>query len=197
MPHRSERHAMAGGWIQVRIWIGTQMLRKIVKYGDPVLETKCDPVPESEFGTSALEDLVADMFETMYTAHGVGLAAPQIAIPRRLTVIDPTVGEKKGRQLVLINPEIVEKSGSQTGIEGCLSIPDFKEDVTRPSVIEVRARSVDGSELNLHAKNFLARIICHECDHLDGVLFLQHLSALKRNIIKRKIRNLRKRGEWD
>ena len=188
---------MADGWIQVRIWIGTQMLRKIVKYGDPVLETKCDPVPESEFGTSALEDLVADMFETMYTAHGVGLAAPQIAIPRRLTVIDPTVGEKKGRQLVLINPEIVEKSGSQTGIEGCLSIPDFKEDVTRPSVIEVRARSVDGSELNLHAKNFLARIICHECDHLDGVLFLQHLSALKRNIIKRKIRNLRKRGESD
>lgn len=173
------------------------MLRKIVKYGDPVLETKCDPVPEAEFGTSSLEDLVADMFETMYTAHGVGLAAPQIAIPWRLTVIDPTVGEKTGRQLVLINPEIVERSGSQTGVEGCLSIPDFKEDVTRPSVIEVRARSVDGSELNLEAKNFLARIICHECDHLDGVLFLQHISALKRNIIKRKIKNLRKRGEWD
>ena len=173
------------------------MLRKIVKYGDPVLETECDPVPESEFGTSSLEALVADMFETMYTAHGVGLAAPQIAIPRRLTVIDPTVGEKTGRRLVLINPEIVERSGSQTGVEGCLSIPDFKEDVTRPSVIEVRARSVDGSELNFQAQKFLARIICHECDHLDGVLFLQHISALKRNIIKRKIRKLRNRGEWD
>ena len=173
------------------------MLRKIVKYGDPVLEAKCDPVPESEFGTSSLRDLVADMFETMYTAHGVGLAAPQIAIPRRLTVIDPTAGEKKGRKLVLINPRIVEQSGSQTGIEGCLSIPDFKEDVTRPSLIEVRARSVDGSELNFQAENFLARIICHECDHLDGVLFLQHISALKRNIIKRKIQKLKKRGEWD
>ena len=173
------------------------MLRRIVKYGDPVLETACDPVPEERFGTGELRDLVDDMFETMYAAHGVGLAAPQIAIAHRLTVIDPSGGEDRSAQLVLVNPQIVESSGKQKGIEGCLSIPNFKEDVIRPKHIQVEARSIDGSKFSTRADGLLARIVCHECDHLDGVLFLAHLSPLKRDMIKRKIRNLRKRGEWD
>ena len=173
------------------------MLRKIVKYGDPALETVCDPVPESEFGTPELRSLVQDMFETMYQAQGVGLAAPQIGIPRRLTVIDCTEGESGGEQHVLVNPEIVLEEGSQVGEEGCLSIPGFREKVKRPATVRTRARTADGDWIEIEADQLLARVICHENDHLNGVLFLQHLSRLKRKIIKRKIRNLRKRGEWD
>jgi peptide deformylase len=173
------------------------MLRKIVKYGDPVLETVCDPVPESEFGTPELRSLVRDMFETMYRAQGVGLAAPQIGIPRRLTVIDCTEGESEGEQHVLVNPEIVLEEGSQVGEEGCLSIPGFREKVKRPATVRTRARTADGDWIEIEADQLLARVICHENDHLNGVLFVQHLSRLKRGIVKRKIRNLRKRGEWD
>jgi peptide deformylase len=173
------------------------MLRKIVKYGDPVLETVCDPVPESEFGTPELRSLVQDMFETMYRAQGVGLAAPQIGIPRRLTVIDCTEGESEGEQHVLVNPEIVLEEGSQVGEEGCLSIPGFREKVKRPATVRTRARTADGDWIEIEADQLLARVICHENDHLNGVLFVQHLSRLKRGIVKRKIRNLRKRGEWD
>ncbi len=173
------------------------MLRKIVKYGDPVLETVCDPVPESEFGTPELRSLVQDMFETMYRAQGIGLAAPQIGIPRRLTVIDCSGGEGEREQHVLINPEIVFEDGSQVGEEGCLSIPGFRENVKRPATVRTRARTPDGERIEIEAEELLARAICHENDHLNGVLFLDHLSRLKRQIIRRKIRNLRKRGEWD
>ena len=172
------------------------MLRKIVKYGDPVLETVCEPVPENEFGTPELRTLVSDMFETMYQAHGVGLAAPQIGIPRRLAVIDCTAGEREGEQHVLINPEILAEEGVQVGEEGCLSIPGFREKIKRPSIIRTRARTADGEWIEFDADGLFARVICHENDHLNGVLFLQHLSRLKREMIKRKIRNLKKRGEW-
>lgn len=173
------------------------MLRKIVKYGDPVLETPCDPVSDREFGTPALQQLADDMMETMYRANGVGLAAPQIGVSKRLTVIDATGGEDRSKQLVLVNPEILSGEGEQTGEEGCLSIPGFHEKVTRPNLVRVRASTVGGEEFDVEAQELLARVICHECDHLDGVLFLQHLSRLRRQIIKRKIRNLRARGEWD
>lgn len=173
------------------------MLRKIVKYGDPVLETVCDPVPEQEFGTPELRTLVEDMFQTMYRAQGVGLAAPQIGIPRRLTVIDCSAGEEPGHQHVLINPEIISEDGVQVGEEGCLSIPGFREKISRPASVLVRARTPDGERIELEADELLARAICHENDHLNGILFLTHLSRLKRGIIKRKIRKLRKRGEWD
>lgn len=173
------------------------MLRKIVKYGDPVLETVCDPVPEQEFGTPELRTLVEDMFQTMYRAQGVGLAAPQIGIPRRLTVIDCSAGAEPGNQHVLINPEIVSEDGVQVGEEGCLSIPGFREKVSRPASVLVRARTADGDRIEVEADELLARAICHENDHLNGILFLTHLSRLKREIIKRKIRKLRKRGEWD
>ena len=173
------------------------MLRKIVKYGDPVLETVCDPVPESEFGSLELRTLVDDMFETMYEAQGVGLAAPQVGVPRRLTVIDCTGGEDKREKYVLINPEIVGSEGKQVDEEGCLSIPGFREKVERPMSVRTRARTAEGDWIEVEAEELLARAICHENDHLNGVLFLQHISRLKREMIKRKIRNLRKRGEWD
>ena len=173
------------------------MLRKIVKYGDPVLETVCEPVPESEFGSPELLALVEDMFQTMYDARGVGLAAPQIGIPRRLTVVDCTGGEEAGDQHVLINPEIVSEEGEQVGEEGCLSIPGFQEKVARPARVRTRARTADGEWFEIEADQLLARAICHENDHLNGILFLKHISRLKREMIKRKIRGLRKRGEWD
>ena len=137
------------------------------------------------------------MFETMYEAKGVGLAAPQIGVLQRLTVIDTGGGEEEGHKLVLINPEIVEEKGEQVGEEGCLSIPGFRERVRRAQKVKVRAKDIDGNEFELDSQDLLARAILHENDHLNGILFLRHLSTLKREMIKRKIRNLRKKGEWD
>jgi peptide deformylase len=171
------------------------MIRKIVKYGDPVLETPCDPV--EEFNTPELEQLIEDMFETMYDAKGVGLAAPQIGLTKRLTVIDCSCGEDEEEKLVLINPRIVAAEGEQVGEEGCLSIPGFREDVKRPLRVKVHAQDPQGDWQEIEGDELLARAICHENDHLNGILFLQHISALKRELIKRKIRKLRKKGEWD
>ena len=170
------------------------MVYSIVKYGDPVLETKCSPV--TEFGTPELKQLVADMFETMYAAKGVGLAAPQIGLPKRLTVIDVSAGDNKDDQIVLINPEVILKEGSQTGEEGCLSLPGFREDVTRAQRVVVRAQDVNGEPIQLEGLELLARAFQHEIDHLDGILFINHVSPLKRDLIKRKIRKLAKAGEW-
>jgi len=171
------------------------MVRKIVRYGNPVLETVCDPV--TEFDTSDLHRLVDDMFETMYEASGVGLAAPQVVIPQRLTVIDCSCGEKPNEKLVLINPEIVATEGEQVGEEGCLSIPGFREDVKRALEVTARAQNVKGEWFEVEGDELLARAILHENDHLNGILFLQHISTLKRELIKRKIRKLRRKGEWD
>jgi peptide deformylase len=171
------------------------MIRKIVKYGDPVLETPCDPV--EEFKTPELDRLIADMFETMYDAKGVGLAAPQIGLSKRLTVIDCSCGEDEDEKLVLIYPRIVAAEGEQVGEEGCLSIPGFREDVKRPLRVKVHAQDTQGDWIEVEGEDLLARAICHENDHLNGILFLQHISSLKRELIKRKIRKLRKKGEWD
>ncbi len=173
------------------------MVLKIVKYGDPVLETPCKPVADTEFDSRKLKKLVNDMFETMYQAEGVGLAAPQVGILKRLTVIDCSLGEEPEEKLVFINPEIVETAGRQDGEEGCLSIPGFREPVKRPQFVRARARDVKGEWFEIEAEDLLARAICHENDHLDGVLFLTHLSRLKRELVKRKIRALRKKDEWE
>lgn len=170
------------------------MILPIVKYGDPVLETPCDPI--EDFNTPELDRLVADMFETMYDAKGVGLAAPQVGLTKRLTVIDCSSGEEEDEKLVLINPRIVEAEGEQVGEEGCLSIPGFREDVKRPMRVKVQAQDASGQWFEIEGDELLARAICHENDHLNGILFLQHISALKRELIKRKIRKLRKKGEW-
>jgi peptide deformylase len=127
----------------------------------------------------------------------VGLAAPQVGLAKRLTVIDCSSGEEEDEKLVLINPRIVEADGEQVGEEGCLSIPGFREDVKRPMRVKVQAQDASGKWFEIEGDELLARAICHENDHLNGILFLQHISALKRELIKRKIRKLRKKGEWD
>ena len=170
------------------------MIYPIVKYGDPVLETPAATV--TEFGTQELKKLIEDMFESMYAAHGVGLAAPQIGISQRITVIDVTFKEDPDAKLVLINPEIIKKEGVQRSSEGCLSLPDFRETVARANVVTVRAQDVDGKWFEKTGEGLLARAFLHETDHLNGRLFITHVSALKRDLIKRKIRKLVRAGEW-
>ena len=171
------------------------MVRTILKYGEPILEQKAEPV--TEFDTAELKDLIADMWETMYSAKGVGLAAPQIGLGKRISIIDVSVGENEADKIVMINPEIAFREGKQTGEEGCLSIPGFREPVTRANRVTVKARNEQGAEIELSGEQLLARAFQHEIDHLNGVLFINHLSALKRDIIRRKIRKLQKSGEWD
>jgi peptide deformylase len=171
------------------------MVRKIVKYGEPVLEKKAQPV--DNFDTPELKQLIEDMFETMYAAKGVGLAAPQIGLSQRISVIDISVGEDETKKLVLINPEITFREGEQVGEEGCLSIPGFREPVKRAGKVLVKAQNEKGEPLELEGEELLARAFEHEIDHLNGILFISHLSALKRDIIRRKIKKLQKAGEWE
>jgi peptide deformylase len=170
------------------------MQRYIVKYGNPVLETPAEKV--ADFGSPELQELVDDMFETMYANKGVGLAAPQVAVSKRVTIIDTSAGEDPAARLVLINPEIVVKDGLQVGEEGCLSIPGFREDVSRALKVKLRAQNLQGEIFEAEGSELLARAMQHELDHLNGVLFLSHLSPLKRDLIRRKIRKLQKSGEW-
>jgi len=169
------------------------MIYPIVKFGDPVLEKRGETVTVFDEG---LQKLVDDMFESMYAAHGVGLAAPQIGIGRRIAVIDVTFKEDPNAKLVLINPEIIHSEGRFTQSEGCLSIPDFRENVSRPNVVTVRAQDVHGDVFEKTGEELLARALLHETDHLNGKLYISHLSALKRDLMKRKIRKLIKAGEW-
>jgi len=174
------------------------MVRKVVRYlNSPVLEQVAEPV--TEFDTPELHQLVTDMFETMYKSHGVGLAAPQVDVSKRVTVIDITGGEEgeQPEQIVLINPEIISTEGRQTGEEGCLSIPGFREPVKRAKIATVRAQDVKGDWFEITGEDLLVRAMQHEIDHLNGILFLSHLSSLKRDLIKRKIRKMQKAGEWE
>jgi peptide deformylase len=171
------------------------MIRKILKYGASVLEEVAEPI--NDFDTGELRELVADMWETMYSAKGVGLAAPQIGHGKRVSVIDISAGEDETKKLVIINPEIIQREGKQTGEEGCLSIPGFREPVTRANDVLIRAKNEKGEEIELRGQELLARAFEHEIDHLNGILFINHLSALKRDIIRRKIKKLQKSGEWD
>jgi len=170
------------------------MIYPIVKYGQPVLEKQA--VAVTEFGTPELLKLIEDMFESMYAAKGVGLAAPQIGIGQRIAVIDITSGEDPEQKLVLINPEIIDKQGSQTSEEGCLSIPTFREPVTRAQKVTIRAHKADGEMYEMTGEDLLARAFLHETDHLNGTLYISHISPLKRDLIRRKIRKLQKANEW-
>jgi peptide deformylase len=169
------------------------MIYPIVKFGNPVLEKPAGPVTVFD---DELKKLVEDMFESMYEAKGVGLAAPQIGISKRLAVIDVTFKEDPDAKLVLANPEIIKVEGKHTQNEGCLSIPEFREPVTRPNKVTIRAQDVNGEWYEKTGEDLLARAFLHETDHLNGKLYLGHLSALKRDLIKRKIRKLIKAGEW-
>ena len=169
------------------------MIYPIVKYGNPVLEKAAEKVAIFD---KELEKLIEDMFESMYEAHGVGQAAPQIGIARRIAVIDVTFKEDPEAKLVLINPEIIHSEGKHTQSEGCLSIPDFRENVTRPNKVTVRAQDVKGNFYEKTGEELLARAFLHETDHLNGKLYMSHLSALKRDLMKRKIKKMMKAGEW-
>lgn len=169
------------------------MIYPIVKYGNPVLEKPSETVTVFD---DELQKLIDDMFESMYAAKGVGLAAPQIGIGRRIAVIDVTFKEDPKAKLVLINPEIIHAAGKHTQSEGCLSIPDFRENVTRPNKVTVRAHDVHGNIFEKTGEELLARALLHETDHLNGKLYFSHISALKRDLMKRKIRKMLKAGEW-
>jgi len=169
------------------------MILPIIKYGNPVLQQRSEPVISFD---ENLRTLCKNMVETMYAAPGVGLAAPQIKVLTRLMVIDPTAGEKSGSLIVLANPEIMIVEGDQYEEEGCLSIPDFTARVHRPQKVLVSGKDLDGKEKFVEGEDLLSRILVHEIDHLNGVLFIDHLGTIKRDIIKRKIRKKIRAGEW-
>jgi peptide deformylase len=169
------------------------MIHRIVKFGNPVLEKPAEPVTVFD---GELKKLVEDMFESMYEARGVGLAAPQIGIAKRLAVIDVTFKEDPNARLVLVNPVILHAEGKHRQPEGCLSIPEFREPVTRAQRVKIKAQDVNGKWFEKTGEDLLARAMLHETDHLNGKLYISHISALKRDLIKRKIRKLAKAGEW-
>ncbi len=170
-----------------------EMIRPILKLGAPVLEKVCAPVSNFD---EELRTLVRDMLETMYAAPGVGLAANQIGVDLQLIVMDTTGGQEEGQQIILANPEIVYQEGSQREEEGCLSIPDFTAVVERPYKVRVIGQDLQGNSYEQYGEGLLARALCHEVDHINGVLYLDRISAFRRDLIKRKIRKLVKAGEW-
>ncbi len=169
------------------------MIRPIVKYPDPILQNVTEPVTEFN---AELRTLAADMFESMYAAKGIGLAAPQIGVGKRLTVIDLSNKESPEEKIVLVNPEVIEREGRLYEEEGCLSLPEIREKVVRAARVKVRAQNLDGEWFEIDGEELLARAMQHEIDHLDGVLFIFRLSGLKRDLILRKIRKLQRTGEW-
>jgi len=169
------------------------MIYPIVKYGDPVLEKPSATITKFD---DELRQLADDMFESMYAAHGVGLAAPQIGISKRIAVIDVTFNEEPDAKIVLVNPEIVHLEGRITSNEGCLSIPEFREKVTRARKVTAHAQNLKGETFEVTGEELLARALLHETDHLNGKLYISHISALKRDMLKRKIRKMVKAGEW-
>ncbi len=169
------------------------MIQEIVKFGTPSLVAESRPVDHFD---DELRQLADDLLETMYSAEGVGLAAPQVGVNEQVCVVDASGGRRQGEQIVLVNPEVTDPSGCQVGEEGCLSIPGFTAMVERPERIHLSARDIKGQPVELAAEGFLARVICHEVDHLSGILYLDRISPLKAQLIKRKIRKLIKAGEW-
>jgi peptide deformylase len=171
------------------------MIYPIVKYGDPVLEREAEDV--TEFGTPELNQFLEDMFESMYAAKGVGLAAPQIGFSRKIAVIDISNAENPADKIVIVNPKILRVEGKQEGEEGCLSIPGFREQVKRGKRVTVRAQDATGEFFEKTGEDLLARAFLHETDHLFGKLYISHISALKRDLLRRKVRKLVKAGEWE
>jgi peptide deformylase len=169
------------------------MIYPIVKFGDPVLEKPSALITDFD---DELRKLADDMFESMYAAHGVGLAAPQIGISKRIAVIDVTFKEDPEAKIVLVNPEIIHTEGRLTSNEGCLSLPEFREKVTRARKVTARAQNLKGEIFEVTGEDLLGRALLHEADHLNGKLYISHISALKRDLMKRKIRKLVKQGEW-
>ncbi len=171
----------------------TDMIHPIVKYPEAVLARKAEPV--TEFGKETRR-LVDDMYESMYAAQGIGLAAPQIGVSRRITVIDLSFQKTPEEMITLINPQIIEREGKQFEEEGCLSLPDIRAKVQRAATVKVRAQNVEGEWFEMEGADLLSRAFQHEIDHLEGVLFLDRVSKLKRDLLLHRIRKLIKAGDW-
>ncbi len=167
---------------------------KIVKYPDPVLETLGERVTEFN---DELKKLVEDMFETMYAAPGVGLAAPQVGVSKRVFVMDCSGGRDPAQKIAMINPEVLRTEGDQTGEEGCLSFPGIFFHVKRALRAVVRAQDVNGNEFEIDGLELTARCMLHETDHCDGILFIERTTPLKRQMAKRQIKKRIKSGDWD
>jgi peptide deformylase len=168
-------------------------LRPILKWGHPVLHAPSQPVTEID---GSIKTLVDDMVETMYAAPGIGLAAPQIGVALRIIVIDLTVGKDRKQLITLVNPEFVEKEGEQREEEGCLSVPGFGGSPVRPVRVVVKGLDLHGQERTYTGTELLARAFCHEIDHIDGLLFVDRLTPLKRDLLKRKLRKKARTGDW-
>lgn len=169
------------------------MILKIVKYPDPILQQPGEPVTEFD---DKLRSFVDDLFETMYASQGIGLAAQQVGVAKRVTVIDLSQGKDAAQKLTLINPEIISSDGKVYEEEGCLSFPEIREKVSRAAKVRVRAQDLKGKWFEMDGEELLSRCFQHEIDHLDGVLFIFRMSALKRNLNLRKIRKMQAEGEW-
>ena len=169
------------------------MILTIVKYPEPVLEQPGEPVTEFN---DELRKLVADMFETMYASQGIGLAAPQVGVSKRLTVVDLSQRKDPAQKLVLVNPEVILTEGKQYEEEGCLSFPEIREKVVRAAKVRIRAQDENGKWFEMDGEELLARAFQHEIDHLDGVLFIFRMSPLKRSLSLRKIRKMQRDGDW-
>lgn len=189
----SEKNEVESGTAVASTEGAAAKVHAIVKYPDPVLAKRGADV--TEFGPE-LAQFVAEMWASMYAAHGIGLAAPQIGVSKRLTVIDVSFKERPDEKLVLINPEIIEREGKQFEEEGCLSLPEIRDKVHRAARVKVRAQNVNGEFFEAEGEELLARAMQHEIDHLDGILFIDRLSPLKRDLVKRRIRKLQKAGQW-
>ena len=168
-------------------------LMEVVKWPHAVLDTPGEPV--TEFGDD-LKKLVSDMFETMYAAPGVGLAAVQVGVSKRLFVMDCSGGKDPDQRVVMVNPEVLRVEGNQNGEEGCLSFPGIFTPVERSLRAVVSAQDINGNEFELDGMELTARCMLHETDHCDGIVFLDKMSPLKRELVKRKIRKLQKTGKW-
>jgi len=168
------------------------LIRDILRFGDPRLTAENDAVE----GGEDLAGLIADMVATCHAAPGIGLAAPQIGVNRRIAIIDLSVGADPNGVLVLVNPVVIEESGEQKEEEGCLSVPDLAEKVVRPARVRVRAGDASGVVREIEGTGLLARALCHETDHLNGLLFVDRLRGLKRDLTWRKIRRAREKGLW-
>ena len=169
------------------------MILKVVKYPEPVLSQPGEPVTDFD---EELKKLADDMFETMYASQGIGLAAPQVAVSKRVTVIDLSQGKDPAQKLVLVNPEVTFREGKQYEEEGCLSFPEIREKVQRAAKVKIRAQDLKGKWFEMDGEELLSRAFQHEIDHLDGMLFIFRMSSLKRDLVLRKIRKMQREGTW-
>jgi peptide deformylase len=169
------------------------MIRPILRYGERSLHARATPVTAFD---DSLHRLIDDMIETMYAAPGVGLAATQIGVPLRVIVIDTSIGKNTGELITLVNPEFVERDGMQLEDEGCLSVPGFNATVLRPARAVIKGFDREGVPVTIEGKGLLARAFQHEVDHLEGMLFVDRLRGIKRDLIVRKVQKLQRTGKW-